>query len=35
MAIVSGTVSAKAKRKLHARGFTIVERVGGRPEIVD
>ena len=32
---VSGTVSAKAKRELQARGFTAVEQVGGRIEVVD
>jgi hypothetical protein len=32
---VSGTVSAKGKRELQARGFTVVEQVGGRIDIVD
>ena len=32
---VSGTVSAKAKRELQARGFSVVEQVGGRIEVVD
>jgi hypothetical protein len=31
---VSGTVSAKGKRELQARGFTVVEQVGGRIDIV-
>jgi hypothetical protein len=32
---VSGTVSAKGKRELQARGFTVVEQVGGRIDIID
>ena len=32
---VTGTVSARGKRELQARGFTVVEQVGGRIEIVD
>jgi hypothetical protein len=32
---VSGTVSARGKRELQARGFTVVEQVGGRIDIVD
>jgi hypothetical protein len=32
---VSGTVSARGKRELEARGFTVVEQVGGRIDIVD
>ena len=31
---VSGTVSARGKRELQARGFTVVEQVGGRIDIV-
>jgi hypothetical protein len=32
---VSGAVSARGKRELQARGFTVVEQVGGRIDIVD
>ena len=32
---VSGTLSAKGKEQLQARGFTVVEQVGGRIDIVD
>jgi hypothetical protein len=32
---VSGTLSAKGKQELQARGFTVVEQVGGRIDIVD
>jgi hypothetical protein len=32
---VTGTLSAKGKRELQARGFTVVEQVGGRIDIVD
>jgi hypothetical protein len=32
---VTGTLSPKAKQQLQARGFTVVEQVGGRIDIVD
>jgi len=32
---VTGTLSAKGKQELQARGFTVVEQVGGRIDIVD
>jgi hypothetical protein len=32
---VTGTLSARAKQELQARGFTVVEQVGGRIDIVD
>jgi hypothetical protein len=32
---VSGTVSATGKQELQTRGFTVVEQVGGRIDIVD
>ena len=32
---VTGTLSPKGKRELEARGFTVVERVGSRIDIVD
>ena len=32
---VTGTVSAKGKQELQARGFTVVEQVGGRIDILD
>ena len=32
---VIGTLSARAKQELQARGFTIVEQVGSRIDIVD
>jgi hypothetical protein len=32
---VTGTLSPRAKQELQARGFTVVEQVGGRIDIVD
>jgi hypothetical protein len=32
---ISGTLSAKGKHELQARGFTVVEQVSGRIDIVD
>ena len=32
---VTGTLSPYAKQQLQARGFTVVEQVGGRIDIVD
>jgi hypothetical protein len=32
---VAGSVSPKAKRELEKRGFTVVEQVGSRFEIID
>jgi hypothetical protein len=32
---VTGTLSPKGKQELQARGFTVVEQVGGRIDIVD